>query len=144
VTENLKRKLGQVTLEKVEEAELASRVATEVAQKIGAFTDYQKMVIAVAVLEKSRSASLPQVDLRKLFPYHLSEELPDIVQKYATWFKIRSFCTWGSISSIVFLVSGIYLLISGHIAMEIGGPLVILFALLSSVFTRKLLQWRKP
>jgi hypothetical protein len=142
--EKLKRKLEKATLEKTENMELATQMMREMTQKIGAVADFQKMFVAVAILEKTSSSKIPTESIQTIIPYNISKELPEMVHAYGVWIRIRKFCVWSAISSIVFLVSGIYLLLSSSMSIEIGGPLVILFGLLSFVFSKKLLQWRKP
>jgi len=63
--------------------------------------------------------------------------------EYIVWLRVRSFLQLGTISSLIFMGTGIYLTSVGLLPFEIGGPLTMLFGLLTLVFSTKLLHWRK-
>lgn len=140
-----KQKLEEVTLENIADFKLAQRMMGEAAKKFALnVTDASKVILALAIIEKSSS---PLTSFRQIPPYgiisELKEELPDVLVAYTSLLRFLSFCKWGMISSIVFAIWGIYLSYIGYLSMELGGPLVILLALLSFVFSTKLLGLRK-
>lgn len=143
------QKLEEATLEKIADFNLAQRMIGEVAKNISSnITDFSKVILALAIIEKSSSTatSFRQIKTDTL-PYgiisDLKEELPDFLIAYTSLLRFRSFCKWGMVSSLVFAIWGIYLSYMDYLPIELGGPLTILFVLLSFVFSTKLLGLRK-
>lgn len=143
-----KQKLEELTLEGSADFNLAQKVIGELSKNVASNVTVNKLILAVAIIEKSSLSKLSFRQIEAQLPPHgvipkLKEELPEFLLAYSSWLKFRSFCRQGAFSSLVFAICGIYLCFVNYLPIELGGPLIILFAMLSVVFSSKLLQLRK-
>ena len=136
----------EALLERSVDVEIASRVIGELAKNaVFSATDFSKLILAVAIVEKSSStaSSFRQIE-KQLLPLSVIpklKETPELLLAYSSWLRFRSLCKWGTFSSLVFAICGIYLCFVDYLPIELGGPLIILFALLSVVFLRNCYNW---
>lgn len=149
MTKKGKQRLDELTSERIADFNLVQRIIGEATRNLALnVTDFSRLILAVAIIEKSSLAKLSSKQLEAQLPPHgviptLKEELPEFLLAYSSWLKFRSFCKWGTFSSLVFAICGIYLCSVNYLSIGLGGPLIILFAILSVVFSSKLLRVRK-
>jgi hypothetical protein len=77
------------------------------------------------------------------FEKPMPSSLKDSLVAYVVWSRVMSFTTWGTLSSLFFMVAGIYLTLSDILQFQVGVTLSAIFGLFSFVFSAKLVQWRK-
>lgn len=141
------QRLENLILEESATAELVSKVANALAKNVEGFRGVNKLIFAMLVMEKSSSvtSSFYQMKTQQIpnVISKLNEELPEFLLAYTSLLRFRSFCMWGTFSSLVFAICGIYLCLVNYLPIELGGPLIILFTVLFVVFSSRLLQLRK-
>jgi len=146
VSKKNEKELERLIFEKAIATEPINQTLGELAKSISGLTDYSKVTIALAIIEKSSSAaaSFGQIKTHPLGGIfsELKEELPDILLAHISLLRFLSLCKWGFISSLVFAICGIYLVFIQSLSLELGGPLIILFALTTFIFSTKFLSLR--
>lgn len=144
MSKKIEKELERLILEKSITPEQIGQIMGAMAKNIAGLTDFSKLTLALAVVEKSSSAvsSFQQMKTQPLSGIfsELKEELPDILFAHISLLRFLSFCKWGFISSLVFAICGIYLVFIGSLPIELGAPLIVLFALSSFIFSTKLLS----